>query len=133
MSDLWFAGNQDRISFFGGDSPDPVNPLADPTWTWQVSYSPDINQTTYARTSVNTILDAGGGYVFSGINRYQKQNSDGSTDWVVPGAANANGVADFIWDTGVFAVVFAFGIGSSGGATFEADINLEVWVTQIQS
>jgi hypothetical protein len=141
MSDIWFIGNQDMWSEGGWDSPDPVL-LGNSTWTWDVEFVTDSTQTTYAKTSVNSVTDIGGdGYMFSGIVQYQTRNSSG-TDVPHPvGQTNPsgffnNGVTDFIWDTAVVDVTFGFGIGGSAGSglfsapgVFTANINMEIWVT----
>lgn len=127
MSDLWFWGSEDLPYVANWESPDPVN-MSSPTWTWSIPFVTDSSQTTYARTSVNSVV-LDGGYIFSGIVSYEKQNPDGSTDWIMSGWSGANGVADFISDTGVLCVVFGWGIGSSWNGLAWGRINMEVWVT----
>jgi hypothetical protein len=142
MSDLWFAGCEDVSSVGGGDSPDPVSwPLGGTigwnlSWSWNLVFSTDSNQSTYARTSLNSITDLGGGYVFSGIIRYVTQNPDGSFVDHPVGLSNPGGVVDCMWDSAVVAVTFGWGIGGSAGGgpfsvagIFAANINMEVWVT----
>ncbi len=139
MADLWFFGNEDMWSFSGDDSPDPVI-QGDTTWTWDVEFVSSSSQWTYARTSLNTIMDLGGGYMFSGIVSYRTQNPDGSdTDHPVgqtnPSGFFDNGVTDFMSDWAVVDVTFGWGIGSSGsglfssGGSLTANINMEIWVT----
>ncbi|HKS81897.1 MAG TPA: hypothetical protein VJR23_10375 [Candidatus Acidoferrales bacterium] len=127
MSDLWFLGNEDMWATGGWTSPDPVL-QGNSSWTWDVEFSTSPSQWTYARSSINSFLDLGDGYVFSGIVSYRTRNADGSdTDHPI-GQGTQNGVADFMNDMAVDDVTFGFGIGSNGDI-FMANINMEIWVT----
>lgn len=134
MSDLFLTTSADPWSMGGDDSPDPVSVLT-PSYTWSVRWNADATLLTYAKTSLNSVMDLGGGYVFSGIVRYVTQNADGSFTFHPVGTTNPSGffdggVTDFIQDTSVFDVTFGWGIGSSGGfSVFTANINMEIWFT----
>jgi hypothetical protein len=134
MSDLFLANSTDLFSYGGGDTPDPVS-MSTPSYTWSVRWNADPTLLTYARTSLNSLMDLGGGYVFSGIVRYVTQNADGSFTFNNVGITNPSGffdggVTDFIQGTSVFDITFGWGIGSSGGlALFTANINMEIWFT----
>ena len=139
MSDLFVANSADFWAWGRWDSPDPVA-VGTPSFSWTLRWEPDSNQLTYARTSVNTVMDLGGGYVFSGIVRYVTQNADGSFTFHNVGATNPSGffdggVTDFIWDVAVFDLTFGWGIGSSSdgfvSGTFAANINMEIWVDEL--
>jgi len=138
MSDLFVANSADFWAWGGWDSPDPVT-VGTPSFSWTLRWEADSNKLTYARTSVNTVMDLGGGYVFSGIVRYVTQNADGTFTFHNVGATNPSGffdggVTDFIWDVAVFDLTFGWGIGSSGGfvsGTFAANINMEIWVDEL--
>ena len=99
------------------------------SWTWDVFVEANASQWAYARTSVNSFAEIGGGsaYVFSGIVQYTNVDTNGitQTHWV--GQNTQNGVADFINDTGVVQVTFGWGIGADNLGF--AQINMEVWVT----
>ena len=136
MSDIWIFGSMDLGSSGGAESPDP--PIAGDSWTWDVSLATDSSQTTLAKTSLNTVYDLTGGYVFSGIVQYSTLNPDGSTTLHPVGETDPSGwfnsgVTDSVWDTAVVDITFGWGIGSASGFevsnVFTANVDLEVWVT----
>jgi hypothetical protein len=126
VTDLWIMGNQDMYASGGFGSPAPPSGS---TWTWDVFVEANASQWAYARTSVNSFAEIGGGsaYVFSGIVQYTNVDANGitNTHWV--GQNTQNGVADFINDSGVVQVTFGWGIGADNLGF--AQINLEVWVS----
>lgn len=126
MSDIWFMGSFDEFASGGFLSPDPV---IDGTagWTWDVQFTTDSTQMTYARTSINSLTLFGDGYAFSGIVSYKTLNSDGSDTLHSVGSSNADGIVDFISDTSVVDVTFGWGVG--GGDFLKANFNCEIWVT----
>jgi hypothetical protein len=128
MSDLWFLGNADPSAWNGGEGPDPVTP-GDTGWTWDLEFITNSNQWTYARTSLNSFANIGGGsgYVDSGIVQYRTRDSKG-VDSVHPvGQSGPNGLADFMNDMGVDSVTFGWTIGADNYC--HANINMEVWVS----
>jgi hypothetical protein len=125
MTDLWFLGNADPWSSGGYESPAPPTG----SWTWDVQFETTSNQWTYARTSVNSFAEIGGGsaYVFSGIVAYNAVGANGVSTYHPVGANGENGVVDFINDVGVNDVTFGWGI--EGDNYCLAGINMEIWVT----
>jgi hypothetical protein len=128
MSDLWYWGSIYAAAVGGFESPDPP-PLGDTSWTWDVEYYSDIQQTTYARTSLNSVVNYGGGYFNSGIVAYTTRNLFGVDQPHPVGQSVANGVVDFISDSGVVDVTFGWSVGADGGFDLvSADVNMEIWI-----
>jgi hypothetical protein len=121
MTELWFINSADPWSSGGDASPNPPSG----SWTWDVPLSTSAIQFTYARSSVNSFAEIGGGsaYVFSGIVSYSTVN--GGFNPV--GSSGENGVVDYINDVGVNEVTFGWGI--EGDNYCLAGINFEIWVT----
>lgn len=125
MSDLWFAGNADPWGAFGFSGPDPIT--VGSGWTWDVEFTTRSSQTTYARSSINSVALSDGGMLLSGIVQYRTRNSKG-VDKVHPvGQSDGDGIVDFISATSVDSVTFGWSLEAdtfwSGGVTFE------VWVS----
>jgi hypothetical protein len=129
MSDLWYLGSADPWAYGGWTSPDPVT-TGSSGWTWDVEFETSSSQWTYARTSLNTFINIGGGtaWLFSGIVAYRTRNADGSDTVHSVGQSNANGIVDFMNDVAVDSVTFGWGIEGDGDWV-EAHINMEIWVT----
>lgn len=127
MTELFFWGFADSWADNGGQSPDPVT-ANDTSWTWDVEFSPDFSQMTYARTSINSFAGIGGdAWAFSGIVAYRTRGADG-TDTNHPIGQNAsNGVADYVADWGVDDVTFGWGI--EGDGVCYANVNMEIWLS----
>ena len=60
MSQIWFIGNTDLWSGGGSSTPDPVM-QGDATNTWDLEFVTSSSQSTYARTTLNTVIDLGAG------------------------------------------------------------------------
>lgn len=127
MSDLWFFGAQDMWASGGWDSPDPLD-SGTPTWTWDVEFSASADQSTYARSSINTYVGLGDCYVKSGIVAYRTSNP-GSGDTVhAVGQSDPDGVADNMFDQSVDSVTFGWLVGASGSYDIcNGRINMEIW------
>lgn len=127
MSDLWFLGWAEPWAQGGFWSPDPVT-LGDTSWTWDLEFTTNNNQWTYARTSLSGfMLLEGVGYVFSGIVAYKTRGSGGTVTSHPVGQSADNGVAAFMNDTSVNSVTFGWGIGGENFCM--ATVNFEVWVS----
>jgi hypothetical protein len=127
MTDLWFLGAAEPWGSGGFESPDPVTQGS--SWTWDVEFSTDSTQWTYARTSLAAFAEPGGGWGWAqaGIVSYRTRGADGvDTDHPV-GASNPNGVAAFMNDMGVDDVTFGWLLG--GQELCEATVNMEIWVS----
>lgn len=139
MSDLLFANATDMWSTGGWESPPVLSGVRlAPSWTWNVIWWEPYS--IYAKASVNSVLDLGGGWAFSGIVRYATQNPPSGPQIVSVGInspsdlwALDNGVTDFIWEASVIGVTFGWGIASASGgfvsSIFAANVNMEIWVT----
>lgn len=127
MSDLWFWGNTDSFANFGFESPDPVT-ASDAGWTWDVEFVTNTLQTTYARSSINSLMNSGGGWFGSGIVAYTTRDLYGIDHPHPVGQSNADGVVDSMSDTGVVSVTFGWYIGSGGGSIVGGHINMEIWI-----
>jgi hypothetical protein len=128
MSDLWFWGSIYAAAVGGFQSPDPPSPT-DTSWTWEVDYSSYIDQKTYARTSLNSVVNFGGGYFNSGIVTYTTQDIFGVELPHPVGQSDPNGLVDFIADNGVVSVTFGWEVGADGGFDLvSADVNMEIWI-----
>lgn len=128
MSDLWFLGSADPWADGGFSGPDPVT-IGNTSWTWDVEFSTNNNQWTYARSSLNTfaLIGGGSGWVTSGIVQYRTRGS-GGTDTLHPvGQSDQNGVVDFINDRSVDSVTFGWSI--EGDNFCQGKINMEIWVS----
>jgi hypothetical protein len=128
MSDLWFIGNADPWATGGWTSPDPVT-QGNTSWTWDVEFETSQNQFTYARTSINSFVEIGGGsaWVGSGIVSYRTKDANGIETVHAVGKTDPNGVVDFINDVGVDDVTFGWLI--EGDNMCFGKINMEIWVT----
>lgn len=127
MSDLWFLGNADPWASGGGSGPDPVTQGS--SWTWDVEFETGQTQWTYARASLNSFIEIGGGsaWVISGIVSYRTRGANG-TDTLHPvGQADPDGVVDFMNDMSVDDVTFGWTI--EGDNWCKGKINMEIWVS----
>ena len=116
MADLWFWGNYDAWAANGGATPDPV-------------VGGDSDQTTYARTSINSLTDLGGGFFRSGIVSYTTRDAAGVDHPQLVGQSDPDGLVDFISDVSVVGVTFGIVISSnSNPGLFTAHSNYEIWV-----
>ncbi len=124
MTSLWFLGSADPQAIRAYPAPFEYT-----SWTWDVEFATSSGQSTYARTSVNTFAIIGGviHWIFSGIASYQTRDADGVETLHLVGQSTANGVADFIYETGVIEVTFGWGIGADNLS--QANINMEIWVS----
>lgn len=126
MSTPWYAGYADSKATGGGSSPDPVT-TGDASWTWDVEFDP-VNQSLYARASLNFFSNIGGGSAWAGggIVQYRTRNGDGS-DTVHPvGQSGHDGIADYMWDSNVDSVTFGWLI--EGDDIVTSNLNLEIWI-----
>lgn len=123
MAQPWFAGSADSWASGGGSGPDPVI-LGDTSWTWDVEFPP---AGVYARTSMNRFANIGGGsgWLLSGIVAYSTRNADGSDTLNLIGQGNADGLADYMWDSNVDSVTFGWTI--EGDNYCDGNINMEIW------
>ncbi len=123
MAQPWFAGHADPWAQGGGSGPDPVT-SADTSWTWDVEFSP---ASVYARTSLNRFSNIGGdtAWLLSGIVAYRTRNSKGQDTVHHVGQGNADGLADFMWDSNVDSVTFGWTI--EGDDYCDGNINMEIW------
>jgi len=128
MADLWFWGNYDAWAANGGATPDPVVG-GDTTVTWDCEFVTSSDQTTYARTSINSLTDLGGGFFRSGIVSYTTRDAAGVDHPQLVGQSDPDGLVDFISDVSVVGVTFGIVISSnSNPGLFTAHSNYEIWV-----
>ena len=128
MSALWFVGNADPWANGGFSGPDPVT-LGSSGWTWDLEFETSLSQWTYARSTLNSFTNIGGGtaWILSGMVAYTTRDANGIDTPHLVGQNDGDGVVDFINDVGVVSVTFGWTI--EGDDYVRARINMEVWVS----
>ena len=79
MSDIVFMASADPWGWGGFEGPDPVT-AADSGWTWDVELGAGSSQSTYARSSLNSVSPSSDGpfWVVSGVIQYRTKDFFGA-------------------------------------------------------